>query len=200
MVRSVAGGCLIVVVATSACVNRPAFQGPLPVRNQHPAQLTVFHLPPANAAMLPAGAVTARTDAAYSSLFLLGSGNGGTWFMDGEYLRVGLGTRIGLGGGLEVATEIPFAHTTGGFLDSLLIDYHQWFGLPDQDRDVAPKDRYRVDASWGNQVVWSVERDSSELLDVPLWLSAQVLPPGPGRLGVAVRAGVELPTGDQDRG
>ena len=40
--------------------------------------------------------------------------------------------RQGLGDGLEFGFELPFAHTSGGFLDRFLIDYHDALGLPDQ--------------------------------------------------------------------
>lgn len=201
MQRRVVSGFLVVGAAHIAgCVAQPDLQGPMPVRNQHPAQLTVLHLPPAAAAMLPAGDVQVRLDSAYSSLFLLGSEGNRSWLMDGEYLRVGTGIRVGLGAGVELATEIPVAHTSGGFLDGFVIDYHDLFGLPDQGRDSYPKDEYRVEAVRGNTTVWEVERDGFELLDVPLYASVALLPTGTERLGVAARGGIELPTGDDERG
>ncbi len=196
----VAGGLLGWTMAANGCVSAPQWQGPLPVRNQHPAQLTVQHMPPASASVLPTGATQARLDAAYSSLFLLGQGNGRSWLMDGEYLRVGPSVRVGLGAGLEAAVELPFAHTSGGFLDSFIIDYHDTFALPDQSRDTTEKNDFSIGATRQGQVVWTVERDSAELMDVPLQLTCQIVEPGAHRLGFAVRGGVELPTGDDERG
>lgn len=184
----------------AGCVSEPAWQGPLPVRNQHPAQLLVMHMPPARTAVTPAERAVVRLDAAYSSLFLLGERPGRTWEMDGEYLRVAPGARLGLGGGLELAAEIPFAHTSGGFLDSFVIDYHDAFGLPDQGRDESPKDDFAIEATRNGARVWSVERDSLELLDVPIHATWRLAAPGRDRLGLAVRGGVELPTGDDERG
>jgi hypothetical protein len=181
-------------------VAKPAFQGPLPVRNQHPAQLTVMHMPPARAAVLGPEGVQVRVDAAYSSLFLFGQTGNRSWIMDGEYLRVGTGLRWGLGDGFEFAAELPFAHTSGGFLDSFLIDYHEAFGFPDQDRENFPKNEYDIEARQGSQTVWQVQRESIELLDVPLRLTKEVIAPGPERVGVAVRGGIELPTGNDERG
>jgi hypothetical protein len=172
----------------------------MPVRNQHPAQLTVLHLPPAPARALPAGAVALRADTAYTSLFLSGSGSGGRqWSMDGETLRAALGSRLGLGANLEFGVELPVAHTTGGFLDGFVIDYHDALGLPDQNRDAAPRDQFAVEAREDGAVVWNVERDDFELLDIPLALTWRAVDAADG-VGVALRAGVELPTGDEDRG
>ena len=178
----------------------PALHGPMPVRNQHPAQLTVMHLPTTDARSLPMGQVTVRGDAAYSNIFLLGTGsNGAQWKMDGEYLRAAVSVQAGLGGGLELGIELPFAHTSGGFLDSFIIDYHDAFGLPDQDRHSHPLDEFEIAAHRGTREVWSVDEENGTMLDVPLTLSWQVADPADG-LGLAVRGGIELPTGNDDRG
>lgn len=194
--------------------------GPLPARNQHPAQLTVLHLPVTSTAVLPAGEYAVRGDLAYTSLFL-GEGRPGNRFrMDGEYLRASLGLRLGLleldlgpwaRGGLELGLELPMAHTSGGFLDGFLIGYHRVLGLPDQGRDRVPRGQFEIVAERDGQTVFSVDRSEAELLDVPVWLTWQLLgdragQPGAAGLrpargfGLAVRAGLELPTGDQRRG
>lgn len=45
-----------------------------------------------------------------------------------------------------------------------------------------------------------MDRTGAALADLPLELTCQLREPGPDRLGVAVRGGVELPTGDPDVG
>ncbi|MGC6488195.1 MAG: DUF3187 family protein, partial [Planctomycetota bacterium] len=196
-VRIAAG---VAALAWTGCVQRPALRGPLPVRNQHPAQLLVMHLDPAGAGVLDAGATSLRTDFAYTSLFLFGASPAGAWRMDGELLRAAVDAKVGLGHGLQLGLQVPFAHTTGGFLDSFIIDYHDLFGLPDQDRSDNPRDQFAVEASRGGQAVWSMERSSAELLDVPVHLAWQLAEPGERRLGLALRAGAELPTGDPGAG
>lgn len=186
--------------AVAGCVQDAAFRGPMPVRNQHPAQLLVQRLPAAGASVLPAGDSIWQTGVAYSSLFLNGSGNGNTLVLDGEYLRGDLAARVGLGGGFELGAELPFAHTSGGFLDHFIIDYHDFFGFPDQDRSEAPRDRWFVEATRQGQSAFQVGSEPLQLLDIPVTLTWNVLPAGTDRLGVALRAGIELPTGDQDRG
>lgn len=184
----------------AGCVTNPKFGGPLPVRNQHPAQLTVMHLDPADATVLPAGQTAWRADLAYTSLFLNGSNAQGSWYMDGEVLRAALDARVGLGNGLQLGLQLPAAHTSGGFLDDFIIDYHDALGLPDQDRSDTVNDRFLVDATRGGNSVWQIDESGAELLDVPVHLTWQVLEPGERRFGLALRGGIELPTGDQDRG
>jgi Protein of unknown function (DUF3187) len=191
---------VLVGLGAAACTTNPAAGGPLPVRNQHPAQLTVLHQAPASARVLAAGRAAARVDAAYTSLFLRGSRGGDSFTMDGEYLRVANRLRAGLGAGLELGLELPVAHASGGFLDSFLIDYHEWFGFPDQNRSTTPRDRFEVRAIDNGNTVFELDRHGVELLDVPLQLTWQLLAATADRPGLAVRGAVELPTGDDERG
>ncbi|MCC7397142.1 MAG: DUF3187 family protein [Planctomycetes bacterium] len=185
---------------SAACVAAPQWQGPLPTRNQHPAQLTVMQMAPAAARVLAAGASAARLDSAYSSLFLSGNSPGANWLMDGELLRTAATVRHGLGSGLEVAAELPFAHASGGFLDALLIDYHELFGFPDQNRDTTERDRFLVSARQNGNEVFGMEPHGVHLLDVPLWLTWQAVAPTEHGPGLALRTGLELPSGDDGRG
>lgn len=190
----------LAVVGFAACATQPTPQGPLPVRNQHPAQLLVMHMPPASPRTHAAGRASVRADAAYSSLWLVGNAPGRQWVMDGEYLRAATTVRYGLGAGIEAAIELPVAHTGGGFLDDFLIDYHDFFGFPDQDRDVAPRNDYDVQLTSAGTSVWGVDRAGLAMLDVPIYATWQVTAPTARGPALAVRAGVELPTGDADAG
>jgi hypothetical protein len=197
--RGPASFALLTLAAANGCA-APVHGGPLPVRNQHPAQLTVLHLDPAAPTVLAAGAVRTRFDAAYTSLFLIGADPGRAFVMDGEYLRTATRLQVGLGSDLELGAELPFAHTSGGFLDSFIIDYHDLFGFPDQNRSENPRNDFLITAVDGGRTVWSTERDGFELLDVPLHLTWQLRSSGQDRLGLAARAGIELPTGEDRRG
>ncbi len=175
------------------------------MRNQHPAQLTALQLTPASAAVLPQGAAEARLGFAYSSLFLSQSNGQSTFVMDGEVMRTGLGASVGLGCGLELGIEVPVLHTTGGFLDSFLIGYHELFGLPDQGRSDREKGQFEVYAQTNGARVYELREADLMLADVPLSLTYCLVPPGrtdggAGLPGVALRAGLELPVGDEDRG
>jgi hypothetical protein len=172
----------------------------MPVRNQHPAQLTVLQMDPRSAEILAAGSGDLRADAAYSSLFLAGAGSGNTSVMDGEILRTRVKGRVGLGQGFEAWTELPFAHTSGGFLDSFVIDWHDFWGLPDGSRSGAPQDQWDVRATRGGALAYEMEESGFELLDIPIGVAWD---PGVFRsspFDLLLRGAVEFPTGDQDRG
>ena len=103
---------ILVVILLGACSSQTPFYGPLPVRNQHPAQLTVLHMDPRSARVLDSGTPDVRVDAGYSSLFRNGSGGGNDFSMDGELLRTRIKGRLGLGKGWETWVELPFVRST----------------------------------------------------------------------------------------
>lgn len=192
---------VLTLAALAACAAPSAQGGPLPVRNQHPSQLLVQSMTPHKAAAAPKGEVNLRGEAGYSNLFLAGAGGADTFRMDGEYLRAVAAAEIGLGRGFELGIELPVAHTSGGFLDSFIIDYHDFFGLPEQDRTLVPKDQFAIRATRNGNPVWEVDAASFEFLDVPvtlLWSPTEDRSQ-PG-FGYAVRGGFELPVGDEDSG
>lgn len=197
---------LIVALATAACSTAPApGHGPLTVRTQHPAQLTVMRLDPASPAVLPLGDTAVRAGTSYTSLFLGDSNATEAFSMDGELMRTSLSARTGLGAGVEVAIELPVLHTTGGLLDGFVINYHEFFGFSDQGRTLAPENRFEVFAERNGQTVFEVREEALMLADVPLSATWCLLAPGRsasgvGLPGVALRAGLELPTGDEEGG
>lgn len=171
------------------------------VRNQHPAQLAVLHMDPAGVAAPPAGSVRVDASTAYTSLFLSGRNSSAAFTMDGEVLRAGLRAEVALGGGWSLHAELPVLHTSGGFLDDFIIDWHELFDLPDQNRTSAPRNRFAVRAERLGSAVWEMERRSLALGDVPVGVQWNVLPlTGERRVGLGVRGAVELPTGDESRG
>lgn len=193
-------------VAWSACANGPTpGHGPLPVRNQHPAQLTVLHMNAVSPSVLARGDTSVRATSAYTSLWLGGTNGLSTFAMDGELWRNSLQLQTGLGGGLELGLELPVLHTTGGFLDDFLVDYHDMFGFPDQGRSNGPRNQFRVFGEQNGNVVYELREESLLWCDVPVTATWCVLPPGrsadgSGLPGLALRGGVEAPTGDEEAG
>jgi hypothetical protein len=200
MQRAAAWVLLLLPFGFSACVDDPPARGPLPVRNQHPAQLTVLHLDPVAATALAAGDLTLRQTATYSSLFLGEQSGASSFQMDGETLDARSKISVGLGAGIELATELPLLHNSGGFLDDFLIGWHRTLGLPDQGRSTAPRGAWAVSAVANGQTALQVDTAALALEDIPVQAKWQWLDPASDAVGVALRGGVELPTGEQAHG
>jgi hypothetical protein len=191
-------GVLATLLGLAACATDPRLAGPIPVRNHHPAQLTVQHLDPTDTRRLGAGGGRARLSVSQTSFFLGGSSpSGNTFVMDGELTRVTSDIEVGLGHGLRLRVQVPFGHASGGFLDDFVIDFHDAFGFNDQGRPEAPRNDFRVAATRAGDTVYRLEDDTVDLFDVPIELGYVVREAGvDGDFGFGVRAGVELPAGD----
>jgi hypothetical protein len=184
-----------------ACATSPRFEGPLQTRNLQPAQLTVLHLPLRGASPVRKDEARFRLEANYGSMFVESGGGGDTWVMDGELLRTAANCRYGLGGGVEAWLELPFAHTTGGFLDDFVEQWHDALGLPDGGRPAAPENRFLVEAFDDGSEVYSMDREDWTWLDLPVGLSWSPLPLTPERqFGITLHGAVEFPLGNEDRG
>ena len=197
--RAVPG--LVLLAVCAGCASHPRFAGPMKVRNQHPAQLTVLHLDPRGVDVPPPGGAEAVWTQAYTNLFLAGSGGGGSFAMDGEVWRSALAVRAGLGARFDLGVELAAAHTTGGFLDDTVVGWHDLFDFPNNGRERQPENRFRITAVHRGATAWAVDEDGFEVLDVPITLGFNVLPITAERpVGVTLRAGLELPVGDDERG
>lgn len=113
-----------------------------------------------------------------------------TLLLDGEALRLGLAVAH-VSGPWRFSAELPLLATGGGALDSVIENWHSWFGLPNGGRETLPRDDYRYRYQRGADTVLDVGRGHDGL--------------GDARLGAAycgetrcLRAMLQLPSGDAD--
>jgi hypothetical protein len=76
---------------------------------------------------------------------------------DGETTRVTLSLKTGLSRDMDLELQLPYVSHDGGFLDSFIINWHDLFGLPQNGRDLAPR----------NQLQYSYQKNGVILLDFP---------------------------------
>jgi hypothetical protein len=113
--------------------------------NQNPL-VAVFGLPPAGRhSIAPKTAVELRVDIA--SVCSRDDRSEEAGFSTAKY-RFILALQQGFGERFEFGLEIPYVMHREGFLDRLIIDWHDFFHLPQGERDDLPRDRlaYRVQA------------------------------------------------------
>lgn len=108
--------------------------------------------------------------------------------LDAESQTINLSLRRGIGEKFEIGIDVPYVRHSGGYLDSLIYNFHNAIGLSNSQRD-GPDDQFRL----------LFERDGVTLLDVtdPVSGIGDVQLTGAVRLGtVTLRAGIKAPTGD----
>jgi len=173
------------------------------VRNQHPAQLTAIQGGLREARAEAKGAASGSLAMDLTSLWLLNGDGRDRIRLDGEIVRVEAAVRLGLGSGFDVEGRLPILHFSGGFLDPFIESWHRFFGLPQNLRDVQPSGRAHVlaerDTGSGFATAYDLDPQGVHIGDVPLFLSWFPMPEA-AALSFGLRAGVEIPTGNEDLG
>ena len=118
--------------------------------------------------------------------------------IDGETHRQALSLRHGFGDGWEYLLDLSFVSHGPGSLDSFIEEWHRTFGLPQGDRLKTPRDRLTLVYADNGTTHVDIDSSVSSIGDVGLGLG-YALPSVPfSNDGMAMRAMVKLPTGDED--
>ena len=175
--------------------------GPLATGNQNPLA-ALYGLPAAAPAdVVGAGQGILELRAALASSASSSEDGDERVLLDGESTRLTLAVQYGVRKNLELGLEVPYLMHRDGFLDDLIIDWHDFFQLPQGDRQDLPRDR----------LAYQYRRDGQTLIDrrdsvagfgdlrltggVQLWRDVR---DGTTR-SLALRASLELPTGEAER-
>jgi hypothetical protein len=186
--RAVALGVAFIAWSTSAPA---ASELPFDTSNQSPL-IQIYGLPGIGAPQVLAPGEW-RTDLHFEAANHLAAEQRGSeaLFLDGETHRTTVKLYRGLRGGREIGIEIPYVRHGGGFFDSFIEGWHDFFGLPQNGRTRLPTDellfRYLRD---GVEHI-GITGPTAGIGDVRV-AAAQTLGGGTH----ALRLSVKLPTGD----
>lgn len=192
-------GFMAVVVASAAAEPvDPAI--PFATSNQSPL-VAIFGLPSAGAAtVLAPGKTAVELRADLASLCSSDEKADETVLLDGESYRFTLALRHGVAGRFEFGLEIPYVMHRKGFLDSFIVDWHDFFHLPQGERDDMPYDRLSYNYVKNGQTEVDLDNESDGLGDLRLTGAWQLWQrEGEEPQAMALRASLKLPTGDADR-
>ncbi len=118
--------------------------------------------------------------------------------LDGELYRWTLAARYGITDQLELGLELPFVQQGGGFLDSFIIDWHKFWGLPQGGRDTAPKNKltYRYTKNGVQQLAMS--HSTGGIGDISLLAGYKLLEQKTetDHDNLVIRTQIKLPTGN----
>lgn len=93
---------------------------------------------------------------------------GETVFLDGETLSTTLRWRHGLNDRWALGVDVPMLSSGGGFLDSWIEDWHDWFGLPNGGREQFAQNEYRFALTQDGETVFERDRGTRDLGDINL--------------------------------
>ncbi len=110
--------------------------------------------------------------------------------IDAESQVLNLSIRRRFGERFEFGIDVPWVRHSGGYLDSVIFNFHDLVGLPNSNRD-GPDDQYRLFFEQQGTVLFDTDVPTSGIGDVQVTAAMD--------LGKAtLRAGIKVPTGDPD--
>lgn len=179
---------------------RAVVRGPLPTRVMLPQGLA-FPEPRARSVRTQRrGSFGAAAVLSYASIYEYARVPPDVVELDADLAHVGLSARYGLDAATDIEVELASSFASSGFLDGFVDEFHALFGFPDGDRPARPNDEYALHLAHGGTTVWQRPEDEVEVMDLPVRITHMLRAPEGGLVGVALRAGVELPTGSAARG
>lgn len=111
--------------------------------------------------------------------------------IDAESQVLSVSVRRRIGERFEFGIDVPYVRHSGGFLDSVIYNFHDAVGLPNSNRD-GPDDQYRLFFERQGQVLFDTDVPTSGLGDIQISAAMS--------LGSAtLRAAIKAPTGDPDK-
>lgn len=205
--RAVLLPCLLALTLPGACSApgwaddpAPHVRGPLSSRTQHPLSLTFLSLRPRRASTQAEGTYGFAAESVYTTLYESQQGTGERAAFDGELWRGAGRVRYGLSESTDIETELALVYTTSGFLDDFVRWWHDLFLLPDGGRDAAEDGQYEMRLRQGGSTLYELEEDRLGFGDLPVVITHSLRAEDEDGPALAVRAGIELPLGSDDRG
>jgi hypothetical protein len=119
-----------------------------------------------------------------------------TIILDGETYIGTLSLRYGLAKQIQLGFDLPYIHHSGGFLDSFISDWHDFFGLPNGDRDKFPDNQLNYsykDATEG----FSLESKDGGLGDLRANLVYELA--SGENTSYAIQLSIKAPTGNAEK-
>ena len=110
--------------------------------------------------------------------------------IDAESQVLNLSIRRRFGERFEFGIDVPWVRHSGGYLDSVIYNFHDLVGLSNSSRD-GPDDQYRLFFEQQGTVLFDTDVPTSGISDLQVTAAMD--------LGKAtLRAGIKVPTGDPD--
>ncbi len=200
--RSLAPALLVGVGSTlvgafEAAAQQPSF-GPLTYEEGSPLQRVGFTAAMENADVVEAGGWRLDVYNGYSNIFEQDSTGTHYLFLDMERLTTALTVRWGAAEAWEVGGRMTLETTGAGYLDGVILGWHDRWGFGNANRDRFPQDQYRVRLTDGNGTVY-IDRPSRslDLRDVRAFAKWRAAESADGRSLLSVRTVLRVPTVDR---
>ncbi len=170
---------------------------PFQVRNFSPTALVHGLSIAETPRLLPTGKTALQASFDLANHATLDTSSNEAILLDGETYVATLGLRYGLSDQLQVGIDLPWVWHSGGFLDSFISDWHDFFGLPDGDRDELQDDQLNYLYYRDGTERLRLQDETDSLGDLRLQLAWQFITTE--QSAFTLQTQVKAPTGDADK-
>jgi len=172
---------------------------PFYTSNRNPF-VQIYGLPQSEGGLLNSdGELSTRFIVEAANGFSVNSENDEAVYIDGESYRFQLNLRYGVFDRFEIGCDLPVISHQGGFLDSLIEGWHDFFGLPNADREDYPQDQLKYTYRNGGVEAVNVDEPVTGFGDMMLSLGYQLYEKRDTHLrSLALRSAIKLPTGKSE--
>lgn len=188
---------LLSLVAVSPCLHAQHGEAVFLSGNRNPF-IDIHGVPaPAAAAVAPAGQWRSAWSFELANNSIGRDNTDERLVIDGESYRLAFDARYGLGQGFDLGLNVPLISHQRGAFDNLIWEWHELYGFSNEKRkDFRHRQlRYAYESGGGTRI--DMDHPESGLGDVRLSAGWSLADEG-GWL-MAVRTGIKLATGDEDR-
>jgi hypothetical protein len=188
----------VMLLHATSCLSADMEITPFRTNNQRPL-VQIFGLPvETSATITPPGRVTVGISQDIASEFIVSETAHERLTLDGESYRWVLSARYGINQRFEAGIDIPYVLYGGGFFDGFIVDWHKTFNLPQNGRDLSPKNRMTYRYSKDGLLKLDMRQAGSGLGDisfaggVKLYNEAHAV----SHDSLTLRAALKLPSGE----
>ena len=142
----------------------------------------------------PAGAVGVALHTSVANYYVSELRSDEAINLDGETLRFALELRYALTDNWDLQLELPWLDHSGGSLDSMIDNWHDFWGMSDGGRSSAPRDL--LDIRYAGNGAFSLQDDASGIGDTTLSVGYRFYRDEGSAASVV--AGYKFATGDED--
>jgi hypothetical protein len=189
--------CLILLTASTVLPAWSLEITPFQVRNFSPTALVHGLSIAETPRVLPAGATSLNTSFDLANNASVSTRTNDGILLDGESYIATLGLRYGLSDTLQLGIDLPWVWHSEGFMDSFISDWHDFFDLPNGDRDNLQDDQLNYLYSSKGKEHLGLQDETNGFGDLRLQLAWQFK--ATEQSAYTLRAQVKAPTGDANK-
>ncbi|MCB0345224.1 MAG: DUF3187 family protein [Bdellovibrionales bacterium] len=166
--------------------------GPIALDNAYPLARIHVSASPISPEVKPADTLSLYSSFSWSNTFNVYKGH---YSVDTEHRTFRLGGTYSPSDVLELSAELPIEYRGGGILDSLIDNWHTFFGLPRGGRNDVPENRFAVHGINMDETEYAFDIDGTKFGTAALGAKYLLMRGSQTEPALAAFAKVGLPTG-----